>query len=92
MSLLPVFYGKAAAVHPGDEIFGSELFGYRSVRQGDWKIVWDQAAPEEQRRWQLFNVARDFSEQHDLSAANPDMYARMQQAWGSYEKENGVIY
>jgi arylsulfatase A-like enzyme len=91
-SLLPVLFGKAKAVHSASEPFGFELFGYRSVRQGDWKLVWDQAPPAEQRRWELFNVASDFEEQHDLSRDNPAKFAAMQAEWDSYEKRNGVVY
>jgi arylsulfatase A-like enzyme len=92
VSLMPVLYGKSPAVHPADEIVGMELFGYRSVRQGDWKIVWDQAAPAEKRRWSMFNVKSDFSEQHDLSTTNPDKYTQLQQGWERYARENGVVY
>jgi arylsulfatase len=92
VSLLPVLYGKAQSVHAPDEVQGWELFGYRSVRQGDWKIVWDQALPAAQRRWQLYNIATDFEEQHDLAQANPAQLAIMQKAWASYEQRNGVIY
>jgi arylsulfatase len=92
VSLLPLLYGQARAVHGNDEIHGAELFGYRSVRQGDWKIVWDAAVPEAQRRWMLFDVNKDFEEQHDLSASQPAVFARMQQAWDVYAKRNGVIF
>jgi arylsulfatase A-like enzyme len=92
VSLLPVLYGNANAVHAADEIHGWELFGYRSVRQGDWKLVWDQKAPEAQRRWSLFNLKDDYAEQRDLSAANPAKYAEMEKAWDRYDQENGVIY
>ena len=92
VSLLPLFYGQAKAVHSNDEIHGAELFGYRSVRQGDWKIVWDAAAPAAERRWKLFDVNKDFEEQHDLSASKPAEFATMQQAWETYAKRNGVIF
>jgi arylsulfatase len=91
-SLLPLFYGKATTVHRQDEIFGWELFGQRSVRQADWKLVWDQTQPAAQRRWYLYDLAADRAEQHDLSAANPQQYARMQRAWDRYDAETGVIY
>jgi arylsulfatase len=91
-SLLPMLYGQAKAVHPAEELHGWELFGYRSVRQGDWKLVWDQALPPAQRRWQLFNIASDFEEQHDLSAANPDAVANLQKGWTDYATRNGVVY
>jgi arylsulfatase A-like enzyme len=92
VSLLPLFYGKATAVHDHEQLYGWELFGQRSVRQGDWKLVWDSAMPPAQRHWQLFNMADDFTEQHDLSASNPDKFAQMQRGWDRYGKENGVVY
>ncbi|MEO6186379.1 MAG: arylsulfatase [Steroidobacteraceae bacterium] len=91
-SLLPLLYGKAAAVHRDDEVFGWELFGQRSVRQGDWKLVWDSALPEPQRRWSLFNLHDDMAEQRDLGASNPDKLAQMQRDWARYDEETGVIY
>jgi arylsulfatase len=92
VSLLPVLYGKAQAVHPADEVVGIELFSHRSIRQGDWKLVWDQALPAEQRRWQLFNIGSDFEEQHDLSQSNPQKFAALQAEWDKYQQRNGVIY
>jgi arylsulfatase A-like enzyme len=92
VSLLPVLYGKAKSVHAADEIHGWELSGYRSVRQGDWKLVWDHKLPAAERRWSLFNLKDDYIEQHDLSAVNPGKYAEMQKAWDRYDQENGVIY
>jgi arylsulfatase A-like enzyme len=92
VSLLPLLQGKAVEVHAPDAVFGWELFGQRAVRQGDWKLVWDQAAPPAQRRWQLFDLASDRPEQHDLSAARPAEFNRMQQLWERYDAENGVIY
>jgi arylsulfatase len=92
VSLLPVFYGKASAVHTPDTVIGIELFSHRSIRQGDWKLVWDQALPAEQRRWQLFNITSDFEEQHDLSQANPRKAAALQAEWDKYQQQNGVIY
>jgi len=91
-SLLPVFLGQSNGVHTADEVFGFELFGYRSIRQGDWKLVWDQALPKEQRRWELFNVASDFEEQRDHSRSNPQKAAELQSEWDKYQQDNGVIY
>jgi arylsulfatase len=91
-SLLPVVYGEAAQVHGADTHFGWELSGHRAVRQGDWKLVWDHAAPAAQRRWQLFNIAADPFEQNDLSASDPEKYRQLLALWDSYDEENGVIY
>jgi arylsulfatase A-like enzyme len=92
VSLLPVLFGERGSVHGAEQLFGWELFGQRSVRQGNWKLVWDQALPQAERRWQLFDLATDRSEQVDLSAAKPAEAAALLRAWGRYEQENGVIY
>jgi arylsulfatase A-like enzyme len=92
VSLLPLFEGTAAAAHSADAKFGWELFGHRAVRQGNWKLVWDHAAPEAERRWQLFDLAADPFEQNDLAAANPVKFQQMLALWDQYDAENAVIY
>jgi arylsulfatase A-like enzyme len=91
-SLLPILYGEASSVREGEHLFGWELFGHRSVRHGDWKLVWDQAEPPAERRWRLFDLREDPFEQNDLSAREPEQYQEMLAAWERYEMENGVIY
>ncbi len=91
-SLLPVLYGQAPQVRSADEVLGWEQGGPRAVRQGDWKIVWDQRQPQAERRWKLFNLARDPFEQQDLAAAEPAQLAAMEQGWEQYARETGVIY
>jgi len=91
VSLLPLINGEAESVHSPDEFTGFELYGHRSVRQGDWKIVWD-AAEGENARWMLFNVADDFAESQDLSEQNPEKLAEMIELWSRYAAENNVIY
>jgi arylsulfatase A-like enzyme len=38
---------------------------FRAVVQGDWKLIWTPFAPEEEA-WQLFDLAADPDEEHDL--------------------------
>jgi arylsulfatase A-like enzyme len=92
VSLLPVIYGQAQSAHPQDEILGWELFGHRSVRQGDWKLVWDAAPPPAQRKWALFDVGGDFQELRDLSNSNPQQVSKLQAAWDTYAQRNGVVF
>jgi arylsulfatase A-like enzyme len=91
-SLLPVFQGKADRVYSDEDVFGWEQGGPRAVRKGEWKIVWDARLPQAERRWQLFNLARDPFEQHDLSKEEPEKLAEMERAWEQYAGETGVIY
>ena len=46
-----------------------------SVRDGDWKLVWLAPLPPQV---QLFNLASDRSEKHDVAAANPDKVKALQ--------------
>jgi arylsulfatase len=91
-SLIPLITGKAEGVRDANEILGWELHGHRGVRQGEWKLVWDQALPEKERRWRLFNLAEDPFEQTDLSGVRPEKYGEMMAHWDTYARENGVIY
>lgn len=81
----PYLTGVADRVHAPDEAVGSELFGRRAVRQGDWKAV----NPGD--RWQLFNLADDPGETHDLAAREPARLKALIAAWQAYGKETGVI-
>jgi arylsulfatase A-like enzyme len=91
-SLLPVLRGEAEAIHPADTTFGWELLGHRAVRSGDLKLVWDRAAPEAERRWQLFDLAADPFEQRDLSISRPEDLARLQGLWDRHQATNGIIF
>lgn len=88
-SLLPVLSGQQA--DRGERFDkGWELFGQKAYRQGDWKIVYS-VPPFGPGRWQLFNLARDRAEQHDLSAQHPDQLASLQAAYAAYVHRNGVL-
>jgi arylsulfatase len=89
-SLLPEFLGTGELENE-EHWFGLELYGHRTIRQGDWKIVWDANAPDGERGWALFNVAEDPAEQSDLSATEPQRFNAMQRLWHQYERNNGVI-
>jgi len=73
-------------VYPADKAVGTELFGSRSLRQGDWKITDISDGP-----WHLFNLASDPGETRDLSAQEPARKAALIAAWDSYAKDVGVV-
>jgi arylsulfatase len=89
-SLLPLLRGEVERVYPEDAYFGNEM-GQRSLRQGDWKIVWDTRRPVEERKWQLFNLKADISEQNDLAAREPARTAALAKLFDQFVAENGVI-
>ena len=56
--------------------------GNRALRMGDWKLV---SARENEDQWELYNLARDRSELHDLAATQPDRARRMESRWKELE-------
>jgi arylsulfatase len=81
----PYLLGDAPRVHTADERVGSELFGRRAIRQGDWKAV------NLGDSWRLFNLADDPGETRDLAKREPKRLAALVAAWDSYGKQVGVI-
>ncbi|KAK1009985.1 hypothetical protein LTS01_001657 [Friedmanniomyces endolithicus] len=77
-------------IHPADFIHGWETCGRAAVRCGDYKIVFIPA-PKGPEKWQLYNLARDPGEIHDLAAADPERLARMVRMWDRYVLETGVV-
>ena len=65
--------------------------GNRALRMGDYKLV---SAREDHDAWELFNLATDRCEQHDLAAEQPgrvrDMAARWQQLQDGFVRDAGV--
>jgi arylsulfatase len=63
--------------------------GARGYRLGNWKVVWGkrQAGPV---AWQLFDLSKDPSEQHDLAAEQPAKLKELADAWMAWAKQVGV--
>lgn len=80
------FLRQGAAVYPADRPIGTELFGSRALRRGDWKIT-----DISDGRWRLFNVIADPGETVDLSDKEPARKAELLKAWDAYEKSVGVV-
>jgi choline-sulfatase len=59
-SLAPVLRGEKNEIYPF--IVGYFQDSQRMIREGDWKLLWYPKID----RWQLFNVANDPAELHDL--------------------------
>ena len=81
-SMLSLLSGQAEAVHGPEHVTGWELQGRKALRKGDWKIVYANP-PWGTGRWELFDLARDRAELHDLSAARSD---KLQELVAEYER------
>ena len=59
--------------------------GNRAVRVGDWKLVSEHNKP-----WELYNIAQDRSEQHDLSQQDPERVKQMTAQYDAYAARANV--
>ena len=98
-SLAGLLDRRAASAGEKDVSTGWELLGKRAYRAGDWKIVWQ---PEQETwepwadgiktgQWQLYDLAHDLAEMHDLSGQHPQKLNTLIAMWEKYVRENGVI-
>ncbi len=98
-SFARVLGGDATPVYPADHAFAIELHGGRSVRQGRYKLVWEQPAgnswwgfpvPQSWYRWQLYDLQADPGESTDISAEHPDLVQELIGIWDDYAEANRV--
>lgn len=89
-SMVPFLLGTSPTIHPADHITGWETCGRAAVRCGDWKIVFIPA-PKGPEKWQLYNLARDPGEIHDLAEQEPERMKKMLKMWDQYVLETGVV-
>lgn len=86
ISMVPVLMGREQEqpTHPYLYWEFHELGGRQAVRRGDWKAVRLQARTPGQARTELYNLAEDIGEQHNLADRYPEvveeMHSIMQQA------------
>ncbi len=84
-SLVPVLRGNASTIYP--EVFGCYTDTQRMIRDERWKLIWYPKLP----RYQLFDLASDVAELHDL-APEPEHAARLatlKERLETWLKQNG---
>ena len=89
-SMVPYLRNAASSIHDKDFIQGWETCGRAAVRKGDWKIVFIPK-PRGTEQWQLYNLARDPGEIHDLAEEEPERLKELIKLWDQYVLETGVI-
>ena len=60
--------------------------GNRAVRDGDWKLVAKEGEP-----WELYNIAADRTESHDLAASEPSKAKDLAAKWDAYAARADVL-
>ncbi|TWT75423.1 arylsulfatase [Allorhodopirellula solitaria] len=84
-SMLPLLAGRDAPIHTEPLFWEHE--GNAAVRWQDWKLVREYKKP-----WELYNLANDRTELHDLSAEKPDLRSEMIGKWEGWATETGVAF
>jgi arylsulfatase len=89
-SWVKMLAGQEASPRSDQDHMAWEIFGNRAVRQGDWKLRW-QYKPYGTGEWELFNLATDLGEHHDLAAQHPEKVKALVALWDDYVRANNVI-
>ncbi|MBS0445659.1 MAG: arylsulfatase [Proteobacteria bacterium] len=89
-SMLAFLSGDAPRIHGPDQVTGWELGGRKAIRKGDWKLVY-ASWPWGSGQWELYDLASDRTEQHDLAGQRPEKVEELLAAYQAYVKQNGVV-
>lgn len=93
-SLAEVFDSDGIALHEALWFYHQ---GNRALRKGNWKILhsvrtrddgWGSVADEEDARpgeWELYDLATDRSERHDLAAERPEVVRELANLWEQWK-------
>jgi arylsulfatase len=81
-SLRPLFVGEQRPPH---DVLYFQLFDHRAVISGDLKLVSDWGRP-----WELFNLASDRTELHDLTKTQPEQAARLEKLWNDWAAQTAT--
>jgi arylsulfatase len=89
-SWVKMLAGEETSPRTAQDYMAWEVFGNRALRRGDWKLRW-QWKPYGKEDWELFNLAADPAERHDLAAQQPEKVDQLLAVWDEYVRENNVI-
>jgi arylsulfatase A-like enzyme len=89
LSLIPLLNGPPPVQAEAREL-GWSAYGMDAYRKGDWKVL-RLPEPYGSGDWQLYDLAADPGELHDLSSEFPDRVGLLANAWANYAESNGVI-
>ena len=86
LSLVPLLHQRTLP----PRVLGHELMGKRSMRKGDWKLIY-LPPPYGTNTWQLFNLTHDPGELEDLAQRHPKKFHELMTQWEQHAQANGII-
>ncbi len=91
VSIAPTF-GDARAPNPRETQY-FELHGHRALWHDGWKAVTfhQSDASFDDDLWELYHVAKDFSESKDLAGQYPQKLAELKDLWWREARAYGVL-
>jgi arylsulfatase A-like enzyme len=61
----------------------------KAIRKGPWKLVdWRDFDTKRNSGWQLYDLANDPGEAHDLATAHPQLVQELSAAWDAWNVRN----
>jgi arylsulfatase len=91
---VPMQYAFDDANAPGRRLTQYfEMVGHHGIYHDGWKAVTFhvKGVPFDKDRWELYHVAEDFSEVHDLAAKYPDRLEELKKLFFSEARQYGVL-
>jgi arylsulfatase A-like enzyme len=83
VNLLPYINGKQKG-RPHDTLYWRRGDDY-AIRKGDWKLTWNDGKPTGIRKIEVFNLADDPEERHDLAAKQPERAQMLQDLFDEWD-------
>ncbi len=80
VDLLPYLRGEKGEARPHDTLYWRAALKNAAIRDGDWKLLRLPHRPP-----QLFNLAEDVSERHDLAAEHPQLVTKLMRKLNDWE-------
>lgn len=90
-SLIPAFKNNAARIRPVNYYEFKELHGSRYAKNDEWKLVENSPSKFNSHGWELYNLKKDFNEQHNVAAQHPRVVKILNDKYLSYADKNGVV-
>ncbi|MFY4870516.1 arylsulfatase, partial [Acinetobacter baumannii] len=85
-----VLENKSQTIRPANFSFADELHGSKYAKQGEWKIAL-QGRPElGTGSWELYNIATDRGENHNVAQLYPAKVQELLAVYQKYTEQNGV--